>query len=437
MSSRESLTSKIRLLLYFDISNSIVNQTISVPVGVDDDYDKRIIDYDTSNHLYLCRYCNLDEVICDYLQYKIYEVIYTIIFSHIRNENTDVHHQNRAVPTLSINLYHNIFTPLPRYAVAIKNEMFRLYHPTTAGTNDFIIAMEEYILLDIISHMKLAMNPHRICIIHSAVIVEGQVYIIDDIMKHIIDSDLITALDMLIILNYGHDLLDSNIQRYISSFPSILYYHVSHDVSYFEAPTIRILHKLSQYIHDKHTTMNHNHATDNHACNRLILEDDSRCGYEHGMDNSSNQSTIWYHDTHILYLHTKGASYQHIHPNIELWRSTMLQYLVDKYMKAYHLLQSGVIDTVGIFFVNVAPQHYMGNYWWSKISYLSKLPSLDYDNCGKYEPSYWLFSYHNNNNSISISAFNLHTTTDEYHAIFDHNVHYHPLHLGITYSHYE
>jgi hypothetical protein len=76
----ESLKSKIRLLLYFDISNSIVNQTISVPVGIDDycHDDKRIIDYNTSNHQYLCRFYNLDEVICDYLQYKIYEVMYTI-----------------------------------------------------------------------------------------------------------------------------------------------------------------------------------------------------------------------------------------------------------------------------------------------------------------------------------------------------------------------
>jgi hypothetical protein len=201
---------------------------------------------------------------------------------------------------------------------------------------------EEYVLLDIILHIKLAMNLHRICIFRSTIIVAGQVYIIDDIMKHIIDSDLITALDMLIILNYGHDLLSSNIDRYVISFPSILYYHVSHDVSYFEAPTIRIIHKLSQYIHDKHTTMNHNHTTKKRICERVILEDDSRCSDKHGMDNSSYHSTTYYHDTHILYLHTKGASYQNIHPHIELWRLTMLQYLVDKHMKAYHLLQSGV-----------------------------------------------------------------------------------------------
>jgi len=100
--------------------------------------------------------------------------MYTI-FSPVRNESTGVQHLNRSVPILSINLYHNIFTPLPRYKVAIKNEMFRLYYLTTTGTNDFIIAMEEYVLLDIISHIKLAMNLHRICIIHSAIIVAGQV----------------------------------------------------------------------------------------------------------------------------------------------------------------------------------------------------------------------------------------------------------------------
>ena len=47
----------------------------------------------------------------------------------------------------------------------------------------------------------------------------------------------------------------------------------------------------------------------NRICERVIIEDDSRCSDKYGLDNSSYHSTAYYHDTHILYLHTKATSY--------------------------------------------------------------------------------------------------------------------------------
>lgn len=108
----------------------------------------------------------------------------------------------------------------------------------------------------------------------------------------------------------------------------------------------------------------------------------------------------------------------------------MLYYLVDKHEKSNHLLLSQEFDTVGIYYVNSSPQHYMGNYWWSKISYLSKLNILKYHECGKYEPSYWLFSYNG-----YINAFNLHLSLHDY-DVFKSSIIYNPLTFGVTYLNY-
>ena len=109
----------------------------------------------------------------------------------------------------------------------------------------------------------------------------------------------------------------------------------------------------------------------------------------------------------------------------------MLYHLVHQHQKSYHLLLSQEFDTIGIYYVYSPPQHYMGNFWWSKISYLSKLNILSYHLCGKYEPSYWVLSYPG-----YINAFNLHLSKSDYN-IFQSNIMYNPDSFGIKYLYHK
>jgi hypothetical protein len=82
---------------------------------------------------------------------------------------------------------------------------------------------------------------------------------------------------------------------------------------------------------------------------------------------------------------------------MEEWRNAMIYHLVYKSKNCYHLLQSEVIDTVGIYLTSEPFHHYQGNFWWSKASYLSKLTILDYRYNGKMECEAWVL---NNNGSF-------------------------------------
>lgn len=120
---------------------------------------------------------------------------------------------------------------------------------------------------------------------------------------------------------------------------------------HFELPTLRLLHRLS-----------------------IFLSSERRL------------------DTHVLYLHTKGASYENVLLEMEEWRNAMIYPLVYKSKNCYHLLQSEVIDTIGIYLTSEPFHHYPGNFWWSKASYLSKLTSLDYRYTGKMECEAWVLN---------------------------------------------
>lgn len=91
-------------------------------------------------------------------------------------------------------------------------------------------------------------------------------------------------------------------------------------------------------------------------------------------------------DYNILYLHTKGVSYSKMHHffnNIMFWSTYMMYCLVNHSDSCLQLLMNNY-DTVGCNYRGKGedPQHYSGNFWWAKSSYLSRL------DCTKFETKY-------------------------------------------------
>ncbi len=107
----------------------------------------------------------------------------------------------------------------------------------------------------------------------------------------------------------------------------------------------------------------------------------------------------------MLYLHTKGVSYEEVHPQVEDWRNMMMYFLVERHASCIHLLQSGEIDCVGTNYMSLPRHMFSGNFWWASASYLASRPEQRYQESAKYEAESWLlqestariFTLHNSN----------------------------------------
>jgi len=100
---------------------------------------------------------------------------------------------------------------------------------------------------------------------------------------------------------------------------------------------------------------------------------------------------IWKHaqdiDSNILYLHTKGVTKPNVQQIVD-WTNLMSYFNINKWQDRLKELEE--YDCTGVnFFGNPedikldpstwgygkAPQHYSGNFWWSKSSHIKKLPN--------------------------------------------------------------
>ena len=195
------------------------------------------------------------------------------------------------------------------------------------------------------SFLEMFPKVRAVSFIHSCSLEGQNSQILIDILGILRSSGLIDRLDMIWVLNYGVDIADSvKVQ-----FPKVAWVQCSRDVSGFEVPTIRALHKWSQ----------------------LASEQDS--------------------NAHVLYLHTKGVSYREVYQQIEDWRRMMMYFLVEEHVACYHLLQSGLFDAIGSNYVTSPTRYFSGNFWWATTSYLSSLPDLSITS-GKYDAEHWVLS---------------------------------------------
>ena len=106
----------------------------------------------------------------------------------------------------------------------------------------------------------------------------------------------------------------------------------------------------------------------NYSDNHLLYEIPTINKIQHFCQENNN--------CNILYLHTKGISYNDDYHEENNWIDMMLYFLVEQHELCISKLFSG-IQTVGCNFTDTNhPPHFSGNFWWAKSSYISKLPLL-------------------------------------------------------------
>jgi hypothetical protein len=77
---------------------------------------------------------------------------------------------------------------------------------------------------------------------------------------------------------------------------------------------------------------------------------------------------------YILYLHTKGASKQHLE-NVITWRHLMNYFNIEKCKNVFKIFEKTSYNTCGVLLTKVGnfKLHYSGNFWWVKASYLKTI----------------------------------------------------------------
>lgn len=100
---------------------------------------------------------------------------------------------------------------------------------------------------------------------------------------------------------------------------------------------------------------------------------------------------LWYaakeEEFNVLYLHSKGVSYNGQDQRILNWVEFLTYFNIDHHADCLEQLKEN--DVVGVNIYNHIMLHYSGNFWWSKSSYLNK--STQY--CISYTynaPEYWI-----------------------------------------------
>ena len=88
----------------------------------------------------------------------------------------------------------------------------------------------------------------------------------------------------------------------------------------------------------------------------------------------------------VLYLHTKGVTKQSRVSDV--WRHLMMKMLVTHYESCLRELDHQ--DTVGCLFVTIPSPHYSGNFWWTKSSYLIRLPRIRTPMIYYIDPELWI-----------------------------------------------
>ena len=103
-------------------------------------------------------------------------------------------------------------------------------------------------------------------------------------------------------------------------------------------------------------------------------------------------------DTNILYIHTKGVSYEDSYVEETDWINMMLYFLLKK--ESIKLLET--FETLGCNYTEngrdfhpdgsttLAPPHYSGNFWWARSDYLKNLEPIPKESFVKNDCEYWL-----------------------------------------------
>lgn len=184
-----------------------------------------------------------------------------------------------------------------------------------------------------------------VCFIHSCSVPLWGDSILRYLINYLKDSGLYDLLDKLIINNNGIP--------FDKKFPfddKMILINYSNKIDLFETPTLKLL-------------------------------------YFHAINNPNDK---------ILYLHTKGVSYDRNHPwyqGAKDWTHFMLYCNVHHHKSCIELLD--YVDVVGCNHRNQFsnqrpdPNHFSGNFWWANANYINKLSINELN--GKMDAEWWLF----------------------------------------------
>ncbi|MEP6701696.1 MAG: glycosyltransferase, partial [Betaproteobacteria bacterium] len=183
----------------------------------------------------------------------------------------------------------------------------------------------------------LGQTLRRVCFIHSFTR-KRDATILAELLSSIAGSDLLDTLDRIYVINVGDDaVIDMTAGGFGSRLRLIEY---SRDASRHEAPTLELIRTFA----------------------------------------------LFHPDAAILYLHTKGASYENRHAHVDDWRRLLVHFLVEHHRRAFDLLASN--DAVGCNLLDRPRRHFSGNFWWANARYLNTLPPPG--NADRHDAEWWL-----------------------------------------------
>lgn len=241
----------------------------------------------------------------------------------------------------------------PRHPVALQSEVQSNTQKTELVN---LISHDEQIAWFALQQFMEEVNSNEVIMIHSSLLNGQNPFILLELVEKVVgfvgNAQKVPAI---VILNYGEHIDDSSVQKITTicdglRIPLKVIHH-STIASFFEIPSIRLIHKLSQYTsHSKKEPMR------------------------------------------ILYLHTKGVSYLTKHQEIEDWKDFMLYFLLEQRESCLHLLDSKLFDVIGVNY-HSHPRALSGNFWWSTSDYIaSQLTLLDFVSSDKYSPERWILT---------------------------------------------
>ncbi len=103
----------------------------------------------------------------------------------------------------------------------------------------------------------------------------------------------------------------------------------------------------------------------------------------------------------ILYMHTKGVTYDHpvLNKNVKGWVRYLDLYTIGHWKECIEALQT--YDTAGTMYSDVPMKHFSGNFWWANSDYIKTLPTLDKENIKPLERGeFWICSQSDKNKLI-------------------------------------
>ena len=151
----------------------------------------------------------------------------------------------------------------------------------------------------------------------------------------------------------------------------------------------------------------YNNSSNNESINKYILANysENTLLYENPTINKMKLFAQQNPDSYILYLHTKGNSYDTEIQSINDWTDMMLYFLVENHKTCINKMYEQY-DSIGCNYSESPSRHYPGNFWWGKSSYIKTLNLLSEDIPSKMAPEFWLLQNEPNIYTIHSSGVN-------------------------------